>query len=63
MLTHHLDSQDDRLVVEQRLSSLRTSASPHRGGDLRLRRRLGHGLVELGLRVAGERRAVRVAPR
>jgi hypothetical protein len=63
MLTHHLDSQDDRLVVEQHLSSLRTSAGARRGGTLRLRRRLGHGLVELGLRVAGGRRAVRVAPR
>jgi hypothetical protein len=65
MLTHHLDTTDDRLIVEQHLRGLHASAArpPRRGGTLRLRRRLGHGLVGLGLRVAGEPRGYRVAPR
>ena len=59
MLSHHLDTQDDRLVVEGRVERLRAAAASSPARSRSLRRRLGHGLVALGLRVAGERTAVR----
>jgi hypothetical protein len=59
MLSHHLDTQDDRLVVEEHVERLRAAAAPRPARASSLRRSLGHALVALGLRVAGERTPVR----
>jgi hypothetical protein len=61
MLSHHLDLEDDRLVVSGRVARLRAAAAP--GGAPTLRRRAGRLLVALGVRLAGEAAPVRVAPR
>ena len=58
MLSHHLDTQDERLAVEQHVERLRAAASASPGRSRRVRRGLGHALVTLGLLVAGERRPV-----
>ncbi|MGE5690772.1 MAG: hypothetical protein ACM33B_09490 [Pseudomonadota bacterium] len=52
------DVQSVQLAAADRREALRRSMGRDRGGGRRLRRPLGRAVVALGLRIAGERRAV-----